>query len=160
MTVLGPMGHCVAEDIRKHGRALLKIVSPNDVNATGGHQSGFYIPKDVASWFTPHYPPPRGVNKKWPVTVNWQATHITESSLAYYGVSTRNEYRLISFGNDFPFCGEDTVDNLLVLIPTSENSISAWFLDLDDDIAALPCEFDVELLDTTWTKVTVVQSVQ
>ena len=46
-------------DAIKHGKALLKFISPNDVGKTGSHQAGYYLPKKAAYLFTP-FPPEVG----------------------------------------------------------------------------------------------------
>lgn len=128
-----PIAERAIADATGIGRALLKFISPNDVGITGGHQCGFYLPKAVWHFFTPN-PPKKGENKKsWP-RVLWQNGLITDSCVTWYGSATRSEYRLTRFGKDFPFLSDDTVGNLLVLIPKTHEEFIAYVLDTDDGI--------------------------
>src|SRR6185436_11395552 len=99
----------------EHGKALLKFISPNDAGLTGGHQSGYYLPKPAWQVFT-KIPPEPGKNADEKVKILWQDGRITESRIVWYGAAKR-EYRLTRFGKDFPYLNDDTVGNLLVLIP-------------------------------------------
>jgi hypothetical protein len=42
-------------------------------------------------------------NKDEFITINWQDDFETSSRFIYYGVGSRNEYRLTRFGRGFPF---------------------------------------------------------
>lgn len=132
------------ENAIRYGNALLKFISPNDVGLTGGHQCGFYLPKSVYQMFTPH-PPTKGENSKHPVTIEWQDDIVTESVVTWYGTGTRSEYRLTRFGRDFPFLAHDTVGDLLVLIPQTENELVAYVLDLEEDIEEIQAALGVEV---------------
>ncbi|QYK47330.1 MAG: hypothetical protein KF838_11130 [Phycisphaeraceae bacterium] len=139
-----PVAERAIADATAVGRALLKFISPNDVGITGSHQCGFYLPKDVWQLFTPH-PPETGENQKsWP-KVLWQDGRVTESCVTWYGSGTRSEYRLTRFGKEFPFLSDDTVGNLLVLIPKSHDEFIAYVLDTDDDIADVQSALGVEI---------------
>ena len=63
------------EDAVRYGYALLRYISPNDVGLTGGHQYGYYIPKNDEVWplFTAH-PPQKDTNDTHPVTITWGRT--------------------------------------------------------------------------------------
>ncbi|HZT59682.1 MAG TPA: type II restriction endonuclease [Pyrinomonadaceae bacterium] len=132
------------ENVIRYGNALLKYISPNDVGLTGGHQCGFYLPKSVYQMFTPH-PPTKGENSKHPVTIEWQDDIVTESVVTWYGKGTRSEYRLTRFGPDFPFLAHDTVGDLLVLIPKTEDEFLAYVLDLEEDIEEIQAALGVEV---------------
>jgi type II restriction enzyme len=87
------------------GNALLKFISANDVNATGAHQYGFYLPKQEGVWqmFTGH-PPVKDTLEKEFVSISWQVEeYVTESAITWYGRRTRSEYRLTRFGRGFPY---------------------------------------------------------
>jgi type II restriction enzyme len=72
------------EDALKYKKAILKIISPNDVGVTGGHQSGYYLPKEVWHLFTPQSPQ-KGINHHHPVDVIWQDGNTTNSNVIWYG---------------------------------------------------------------------------
>src|SRR5688572_3570396 len=121
------------EEVRSHGNAILKFISPNDVGITGSHQCGFYLPKSVWQMFSPH-PPAKGQNRENEVEVVWPDGRKTASRVKWYGTGTRSEYRLTRFGKDFPWLAADTVGDLLILIPKSHGQFIAYVLDVDEDI--------------------------
>lgn len=135
------------EDAVKHGKAIVKFISANDVNATGGHQCGFYLPKAVWQLYTPH-PPERGDNKKSSPTVTWPDGRVTQSSVTWYGKGTRSEYRLTRFGKDFPYLDGDSVGSLLVLVPESHDRFLAHVLDTDDDMEEVLAALGLEVIDS------------
>ncbi len=131
----------------EHGNALLKFISPNDVGLTGGHQSGFYQPKQIHPIFTPH-PPRKDTLEKFDISIEWMDDLKTESVITWYGTGSRSEYRLTRFGKGFPYLAHDMVGNLLVLIKKSEREFSAYVLDLDDDIEEIQATLGVEILES------------
>ncbi len=134
------------ENVLRHGKALLKFISPNDVGTTGSHQCGFYLPKSAWKLFTPN-PPIKGQNSKSPAIIKWQDERATESCVTWYGAKTRSEYRLTRFGSDFPWLREDNVGNLFVLVPTDNSNFLAFVLDLEEDIEEIQATLGIELYD-------------
>lgn len=134
--MLSPEGEHAIEVALSRGQAFLKFISPNDAGATGGHQSGFYLPNWARELFTPQ-PPVKGVNHKNDVTITWQDGRQTDSVVTWYGTGTRSEYRLTRFGRGFPFLNPDSVGNLLVLIPIATYEFTGYVLDREEDIEAL-----------------------
>ena len=134
------------EDALTHGRALIKFISANDVGATGGHQYGFYLPKAPWRMLTPHAPV-KGSNKKSSLDVLWPDGRITKSTVTWYGVGTRSEYRLTGFQKDFPYLDRDSVGSLLVIVPVSHANFIAHVLDTDDDIADVQAALGLEVID-------------
>lgn len=135
-------------DAIKHQKAILKFISANDVDLTGGHQSGFFLPKSVWGLFSP-YAPNKGELNKNPVTITWQDGRKTHSIITWYGKGTRSEYRLTGgLSHDFPFRTFDNLGDLLVLIPTSENksTFNAYVLDLDEDIEEIQINLGVQII--------------
>ena len=134
------------EDATHTGKAILKFISPNDVGATGGHQFGFYLPKQAWEIFTPH-PPEKDRNDKSDVQITWENGQVTESVVTWYGKGTRSEYRLTKFGRDFPFLNEDLVGSLLVLVIESHECFRAYILDTEDDIEEIQASLGIEMAD-------------
>ncbi|HNS61426.1 MAG TPA: type II restriction endonuclease [Anaerolineales bacterium] len=132
------------EDALKYKKAILKVISPNDVGATGGHQRGYYLPKEVWHLFTTQEPL-RGMNHHHSVQVTWQDGKVTDSNVIWYG-KAKSEYRLTKFGRDFPYLDDDNVGNLLVLIPKTLIDFYAYVLDNDDDIEEIQSALGVELI--------------
>ena len=113
--------------------AFSKFITANDAGTTGAHQAGFYLHK--SSW--PLYfdkPGARGDNKDRTVKIKWHDRFETESRFIYYGVGTRNEYRLTRFGRDFPFLRDDNVGDLLVLCKMNAEEYRGYVLSSDEDI--------------------------
>jgi len=79
-------------------------------------------------------PGEKGENKDEFITITWQNDLVTESRAIYYGVGTRNEYRLTRFGKGFPYLTDDNVGDLLVLCRLPRKNYQAYVLSADDDI--------------------------
>lgn len=107
--------------------AFCKIIARNEVGDTGGHQMGFYVPKDAVSviFDTPGL---RGENKDKFVTIRWNDKIETQSRFIYYGKGTRNEYRITRFGKDFPYLRSNQVGNLFILIKINETDYDAFII--------------------------------
>lgn len=119
--------------VRQSQSALCKFITPNDTGATGGHQSGFHISKGGWSMFLDKKAE-KGTNIEIPIKIHWQDDFETDSCFKYYGVGTRNEYRITRFGRGFPFLGDDNIGDLLVLARYDKDYYEAFVLQADDDI--------------------------
>lgn len=113
--------------------AFSKYITANDTGATGGHQAGFHVHKNAWPLFFDS-PGEKGSNKDKYVTIKWQDDFETESRFTYYGVGTRNEYRLTRFGRGFPFLHDDNIGDLLVITKKSDDYYEAFVLHHDEDI--------------------------
>jgi len=113
--------------------AFSKYITANDTGATGAHQAGFHIHKNVWRLFF-DVPGEKGTNKDKYVTIRWQGDFETNSRFIYYGTGTRNEYRLTRFGRGFPFLYDDNIGDLLVLTKKSDEYYEGWVLQSDEDI--------------------------
>lgn len=133
------------EESLRYGTALLKYISANDVDLTGAHQYGFYLPKQARERFTP-YAPIGGRNDDHPATVLWPDGRETASVVKWYGVGTRSEYRLTRFGRDFPYRTAANLGDLLVLIPLTIDRFNAYVLESEDDIEEIEAALGVEVL--------------
>jgi hypothetical protein len=134
-------------DAQRVGTALLKVISPNDVGLTGGHQKGYYLPRSPWAVYT-LFPPTRGVNNDHSVEAIWQDGRTTQSTVKWYGKGTRYEYRLTGFNREthFPFITTDCVGSLLVLVPERVDRFLMYVLDLEDDIEDLQAGLGVEVV--------------
>lgn len=121
------------QDCLRHSPAFCKFISANDAGATGGHQSGLYIP--LEAWpILFDSPGVKGENKDKFVTIRWQDDFETDSRFIYYGQKTRNEYRITRFGNGFPFLKDEYVGALFVLVQISAEFYHAYVIETDEDI--------------------------
>lgn len=113
--------------------AFSKYITANDTGSTGGHQAGFHIHKHSWELFFDK-PGEKGENKDKFITIKWQDDFETASRFIYYGVGTRNEYRLTRFGRGFPFLEDANIGDLLVICKKSTGFYEAFVLQTDEDI--------------------------
>lgn len=113
--------------------AFTKFIKPNDTGATGGHQAGFHLHKDSWPLFFDS-PGEKGSNKDHFATIRWQDDFETTSRFIYYGVGTRDEYRVTRFGRGFPFLTDDNVGDLLILVKKSKDFLEGYVLSRDEEI--------------------------
>lgn len=135
------------ETVNKSKLAFCKFISANDAGKTGGHQSGFYIPKNSVSLIF-NTPGTKGENKDKFVTIKWQNDFETESRFIYYGKGSRNEYRLTRFGRGFPFLTEDNVGDLFILSKIDDEFYEAFVLRTDDEIEDFLVAFNMSPTET------------
>lgn len=120
------------QSVQRSRNAFCKFISANDAGSTGAHQSGFYIPKNAFTLLF-NEPGEKGANKERFVKIKWQNDFETTSRFIYYGVGTRNEYRITRFGRGFPFLNDENLGNLLIICHIDEDYYEAYILDTDDD---------------------------
>lgn len=113
--------------------AYCKFLSANDTGLTGGHQSGINIAKPAVPIIF-DTPGVRGSNKDRWVRIQWQDDLTTDSRFIYYGVRTRNEYRLTNFGRGFPFLRPEFTGSLFVMVKMDEEDYKCYFLNTEDEI--------------------------
>ena len=127
--------------------AYCHYITPNDVGATGGHQCGFTFGKPFYSLFFDE-PGVKGANKDVTISINWQNQFCTESRVIYYGVGTRNEYRITRFGRGFEFLHDDYIGSLMIMTKSPDNEYKAYVLsdqtNIEDFCASYYCT-------ATWT---------
>lgn len=127
------MLQALCESVQKGQGAFYRYITANDVGITGGHQAGFYVPKQGAGILFDELGE-KGANKDKLVRITWQDGQVTDSRFVYYGQGTRNEYRITRFGRSFPFLQECYVGSLLVLVKQSECDYEAYVLSSDEEI--------------------------
>ena len=119
--------------VQQSKAALCKFITANDTGTTGGHQCGYHVSKEAWSMFLDEEPI-RGNNIDIPIRIHWQNDFDTDSRFKYYGVGTRNEYRITRFGRGFPFLNDENVGDLLVLARFDKDYYEAFVLQTDDEI--------------------------
>jgi type II restriction enzyme len=135
------------QSVNKAKAAFCKFISANDAGKTGGHQSGFYIPKNSISLMF-ETPGIKGKNKEKFIKIKWQADFETESRFIYYGTGTRNEYRLTRFGRGFPFLSDENVGNLLILCHIDQDFYEGFVFSTDDEIEEFFTAFNLSPNET------------
>jgi hypothetical protein len=137
----------ITETVQRSRLAFCKFISANDCGKTGGHQTGFYIPKNsVPLMFDT--PGMRGENKDRFITIKWQKDFETNSRFIYYGKGTRNEYRLTRFGRGFPFLTQNNVGDLFILAWIDEDYYEGFVLSTDEDIEDFFAAFNLSPTST------------
>ena len=119
--------------VQESNAALCKFITANDTGSTGGHQCGYHISREAWSMFLDEEAV-RGNNIDKPIRIHWQNDFETDSRFKYYGVGTRNEYRITRFGHGFPFLNDECVGDLLILARLADDYYEAFVLQSDDDI--------------------------
>lgn len=135
------------ESVNKSKTSFCKFISANDAGKTGGHQEGFYIPKNSIPLIF-DIPGVKGANKERFVTIKWQNDFTTNSRFIYYGQGTRNEYRLTRFGKGFPFLTDNNVGDLFVLSHIEEDHYEGFVLQSDEDIEEFFAVFNISANET------------
>lgn len=144
--------------VQQSKAALCKFITANDTGTTGGHQCGYHVSKDAWSMFLDEEAT-KGSNIDIPIRIHWQNDFDTESRFKYYGVGTRNEYRITRFGRGFPFLNDENVGDLLVLARFDKDYYEAFVLQTDDDIDDFFSYFNLSY-DKTNQIIDVRQSIQ
>ena len=144
---MNPILESAKISVHKSKTAFSKFISANDAGMTGGHQEGFYIPKNSISLMF-DTPGIKGQNKERLISIKWQDTFETQSRFVYYGQGTRNEYRLTRFGRGFSFLKDDNVGDLFVLCHIEDNFYEGYVLQSDEDIEEFFLEFNLSSLET------------
>jgi hypothetical protein len=132
--------------IQRSNIAFTKFITANDTGTTGSHQSGFHIHKNAWSLFFDK-PGSKGENKDKFITIKWQDDFETDSRIIFYGVGTRNEYRLTRFGRRFPYLQDDNIGDLLVLAKQSDVFYEAFVLQSDEEIDDFLAELNIASTD-------------
>jgi type II restriction enzyme len=127
-------------------QTFAKFITANDTGATGAHQAGFHISKGAWSLFFDS-PGSKGANKDKFIKIKWQDSFETDSRAIYYGVGTRNEYRLTRFGKGFPFLQDENIGDLLVIVQISDNYFQAYVLNSDEDIDEFQAALNISVSD-------------
>ncbi len=127
--------------VNRSRKAFCRFITANDVNLTS-HQAGFYVPKEAGPLLFDE-PGERGSNKDRFVKIRWQNDFETESRFIYYGVGSRNEYRITRFGKGFPFLNEEYVGSLLIICQIDNDNYEGVVLEHDDDIDDFYTEYNL-----------------
>lgn len=121
--------------------SFCKFISPNDAGETGGHQDGFYIPKNSVSLLFDE-PGVKGENKEKWVTIKWSDETTTQSRFIYYGRGSRNEYRITRLGRSFK------VEDLFILSKIQEDEYHAFVISEKPEIDFFLKEFGIDSSQT------------
>lgn len=127
--------------------AFSKFITANDTGSTGSHQAGYHMHKHSWKLFF-DTPGEKGKNKDVFIKIKWQNDFETDSRFIYYGVGTRDEYRLTRFGRGFPFLGDDNVGDLLIIAKKDNWYYEAFVLSSDADIDEFFNSFGISSTET------------
>lgn len=124
-----------------------KFLSANDTGATGGHQSGIYVPKNSYSILFDREGSNGENMDRWE-QIRWQDEFDTNSRFIYYGQGTRDEYRITNFGRDFPFLKPEFTGALFILIKNSDANYMGFILNDEDGINSFLDTFGLDITET------------
>lgn len=113
--------------------AFFKFIAANETGETGGHQCGFYMPRDFAELVFGS-PCVKGSNKDSRAKIAWNDGSVTDSRFIYYGTGTRNESRITQFGRGFEFLKPEYTGALIVLARESAQSYRAFVFNSEEEI--------------------------
>ena len=113
--------------------SFFKFIAANETGDTGGHQCGFYVPKEFAE-IALGGPCIRGTNKDIRAKIWWNDTTMTESRFVYYGVGTRNESRVTQFGRGFEYLRSEYTGALVVFSRVEADSYRAFVFNSEEEI--------------------------
>lgn len=113
--------------------SFFKFIAANETGDTGGHQCGFYVPKEFAE-IALGGPCTRGTNKDIRAKIWWNDTTMTESRFVYYGVGTRNESRVTQFGRGFEYLRSEYTGALVVFSRVESDSYRAFVFNSEEEI--------------------------
>lgn len=134
------------QSVQKSSIAFTKFITANDTGATGGHQAGFHIHKSAWPLFFDSAGV-KGEKKDKYITIRWQDEFETSSRFIYYGIGTRNEYRLTRFGKGFPFLNDKNIGDLLIIIKIDNDYYDAYVLNTDEDIDSFLSALNISTSD-------------
>ena len=113
--------------------SFFKFIAANETGDTGGHQCGFYVPKEFAE-IALGCPCVKGANKDIKAKIWWNDTKMTESRFVYYGVGTRNESRVTQFGRGFEYLQSEYTGALVVFSRVESDSYKAFVFNSEEEI--------------------------
>lgn len=135
------------ETVQTSQSSFFKFVTANDSGETGGHQSGFHIPKSAAPvLFRREFH--KGEFYEEDINITWQDGLVTCSSIKYYGQKTRDEYRLTRFGRDFDFKERIEAGDVLVISRVEYGEFRAVVLKTDEEIDNFLNAFGLSPIDS------------
>ena len=113
--------------------SFFKFIAANETGETGGHQCGFYIPREFAEMALGR-PCVKGSNQDVRARIVWNLDKVTDSRFVYYGVGTRNESRITQFGRGFEYLRSEYTGALVVFSQTAANAYSAFVFNSEEEI--------------------------
>ncbi len=113
--------------------SFFKFISANETGVTGGHQCGFYIPKDFAE-IALGRPCVRGSRPDDHVKIVWNDHKCTNSRFVYYGVASRDEARLTRFGRGFEYLRPEYIGALIMFAQTASQEYHAYVFNSEEEI--------------------------
>lgn len=121
------------ELVLKGHPAFFKYIAANETGETGGHQCGFYIPKDFET-LAFGSPCEKGSNRDLSIEILWNGEVRTKSRLVYYGKFSRNESRITQFGRGFKFLRPEFTGALVVFVMVDAATYRSFVLNSEEEI--------------------------
>lgn len=122
-----------------------KFLSANDSGATGGHQSGILISKNILAMLFDSSVMNEHISKR-EVNITWQDDFQTQSVFTWY--SSKNELRVTRLGRNFPYLRPEMTGSLFVFVKNGNEDYCGYILDTEDAIDSFLDAFGMTPADT------------
>ena len=122
-----------------------KFLSANDSGATGGHQSGILISKNVLAMLFDSSVINEHISKR-EVNITWQDDFHTQSVFTWY--ESKNELRVTRLGRNFPYLRPEMTGSLFVFVKNGNEDYCGYILDTEDAIDSFLDAFGMTPADT------------
>jgi signal transduction histidine kinase len=127
--------------VKANEYSFCKFISANDAGTTGAHQAGLYIPKNSQALIF-DTPGIKGQNKERFAEITWFDGTTSQCCFKYYGVGTRNEYRVTRLGKSF------REDEFIIIVKKRADEYLGFILSEEAAIDLFLKTFEIESDDT------------
>ena len=127
-------------------KSFCKFLSANDSGETKGHQAGILISLSAKELVFPNVELHYFHILEREINVKWQDSFYTVSRFKWY--QSKKELRITSFGNGFPFRGDEYTGSLFVLTQLDDDEYEGFFLNTEDEIQNYLDSFGLTPADT------------
>ncbi|MDI5889318.1 ATP-binding protein [Flavobacterium yafengii] len=131
------------EAVKKNEKNFFKFLRPNEVGATGSHQSGILISK--ASHQIMFDGPSPKIKTERTVNITWPNGRISDCHFKYY--DSKNEFRITNFGKNFDYLTPKSLGALFILSMLDYDNYEGYFLFEEDLINQFLHEFGLSRND-------------
>lgn len=126
--------------VKKNELNFFKFLRPNEVGATGSHQSGILVSKSANKIMFEGESPK--IKTERTAEILWQNGKKTQNHFKYY--DSKNEFRITNFGKNFEYLNPTRVGTLFILSMTDYDNYQGYFLSDKDEIEQFLSEFDLK----------------
>lgn len=125
--------------VTKNELNFFKFLRPNEVGATGSHQSGILISK--ASHQIMFDGPSPKIKTERTVNITWPNGRVSDCHFKYY--DSKNEFRITNFGKNFDYLTPKSLGGLFILSMLDYDNYEGYFLFEESEIGEFLKEFNL-----------------